>query len=169
MRRLFGFLIFLASLPSAIADGSMPEYNMKAAFLYNFALFTEWPKPIEGQFNLCALGYGPFDVALAEIDDKLIKGARISVQRITSLANVKGCQMLYFGETERNSAHKIVDELGDFPILTVTDADDQAKSGIMIGMRLVDKHLTFEVNNEAVHRAHLTVSSKMLWLARKVY
>jgi len=169
MRRLLAALIFHVALPAATAGEPVPEYDMKAAFLYNYALFTEWPEPVNGQFNLCILGMDPFGATLNAMDGKQIKGARLTILRISTPANAKTCHILYFGESERNNTQRIMTELGNFPVLTITDADNLSKSGIMISMQLMDKHLTFEVNNEAAHRARLTLSSKMLWLARKVY
>lgn len=168
MRRAIIALFLLLSLPLQAAS-PVPEYDMKAAFLYNFAQFTEWPETFSQKFNLCILGVDPFGQALETIEGKQIRGAKLNVMHIASANSASACHMLYFGENERTNIQKILSQLEGMPILTISDSDDLAKFGVMISLRIQDKRLTFEVNNEAARRARLILSSKMLWLARKVY
>lgn len=167
-RRLYTSLMAICCmLPATLqAVEPVPEYAMKAAFLYNFALFTEWPGQLGGNLNLCVLGHDPFGSALDAIDGKEIKsGRRLTIRHISNPANAVQCHMLYFGAVEVASIGNLLADLGDVPVLTVTDAGES--SGAMIHMWLENKRLVFGVDQDAALRAHLTFSSKMLRLARR--
>lgn len=145
----------------------MPEYAMKAAYLYNFALFTEWPTTPGEQLNLCLLGRDAFGTAIDSIDGKPVNGMRIEVSRVTAAGNISHCQMLFLGELDGVNPQRLLRDIEGLPMLTVTD--DSALDGVMIRMSIRNKRLTFEINSEAVRRARLTLSSKLLRLASNVY
>lgn len=147
----------------------IPEYDMKAAFLYNFAVFTEWPTALGKNLNLCILGTDSFGSSLEDINGKPVNGARLNIFRISNFRHINTCNMLFFGESERSDAQRIIEEIGDRPILTVTDANGLVEEGIIIGMQLVKNKLIFEVNAESSERTKLVLSSKLLRLARKIY
>lgn len=176
-RRLLPLLILLAgyciALPRQAVADPVPEYAMKAAFLYNFALFTEWPEEVDGSFNLCVLGRDPFGMALESFEGKPLKQARLTILRIATVDNAsiqaKQCHLLYVSEPESALTRKVFIALRNTQVLTVTDTDNLLESGAMIGMRLEGKHLVFDINYTAAQRSRLILSSKMLQLARKVY
>lgn len=144
----------------------VPEYDMKAIFLYNFALFTEWPAESNDRFNLCILGRDPFGASLDAIETKSINGVRINVMRISTLANAKKCHMLFFTESEFINSDKLFQSLRDTPVLTITDNENI--SSAIIRLRLDNNHLSFDINNEIAQRNHLVISSKLLRLAHAV-
>ena len=152
---------------SAPAD-PMPEYSMKAAFLYNFALFTEWPQLPEDSLNLCVLGKDPLGTALDAVEGKQINGLRLTVSRI-KIGSVRNCQILFLGEAEGVNIRRLLVDLEEVPVLTVTDNESLLQAGVMIGLTVENKRLTFDINAEAAQRAHLSISSKLLRLARNVY
>lgn len=137
---------------------------MKATYLYNFAVFTEWPTVTGDTFNLCVLGQDNFGQALNKIEGKNINGRRLSVFRLSTLHNVKSCHMLFVSEHDAPRMPRILEELGDAPVLTVTDTPVQ--SGTMIAISLDGRRLTFDVNAEAAKRSRLNISSKLLQLAK---
>lgn len=152
-----------------VAAEPMPEYAMKAAYLYNFALFTEWPALPDDQLNLCILGKDAFGAALDSIDGKIVNGLRLSVHRISGSSRARQCQILFLGTSDRVNFRRLLHDIEDLPVLTVTDNDDLVQAGIMIRMSIENKRLTFEINTEAARRARLAISSKLLRLAKTVY
>lgn len=153
----------------SLAAESMPEYAMKAAYLYNFALFTEWPALPDDQLKLCLLGKDSFGAALDNLDGKPVNGLHLSVNRIASLSDARHCQILFLGETQGVNIRRLLLDIEDAPVLTVTDNEDLLQAGVMIRMSLENKRLTFEINTEAARRARLSISSKLLRLAKNVY
>jgi hypothetical protein len=155
-------------MPCSLAAEPVPEYMMKAALLYNFALFTEWPGRIEGNFNLCILGADPFGPSLDTIDGKPIRGARLTLLRITSPASARQCQVLFLSDAEHINASKLLEDLSDTPILTISDDSRLIEAGVMIGLIMENRRLNFNINTVAARHAHITISSKLLRLAKTV-
>lgn len=157
------------TLSSSASADPIPEYAMKAAYLYNFALFTEWPALPDDNLNLCVLGKDPFGTALDAVEGKPVRGLRLTVNRIGKTGSIEHCQILFLRETEGVNIRRLLADLEEAPVLTVTDNDSLMQAGVMIGMTIENKHLTFDINAEAARRAHLSLSSKLLRLARTVY
>ncbi len=164
-----GILLTCGLLLRPAQADPMPEYAMKAAYLYNFALFTEWPASGDSVLNLCVIGKDPFGPALDSIDGKVINGMRLSVRRQDKSDNLKACQILFVSEAEEANWPKWLKELEEAPVLTVTDDEELLKAGAMIGLSVENRHLTFAINAEAAKRAHLSISSKLLRLAKAVH
>lgn len=152
----------------AAAD-PVPEYAMKAVYLYNFSLFTEWPGPGSGTLNLCVLGEDPFGHALDDLAGKPVNGRRLAVHRLSVLTEARNCEVLYFGEIERFQMRYLKTELSRQPILTVTDAEGLPRDSAMIVMSTEGRRITFQVNAESARRAGLAFSSKLLRFATAVY
>lgn len=149
----------------------VPEYTMKATYLYNFMVFTEWPNtdssvpnaPREG-LNLCVFGQDNFGSALSNLEGKNVNGRRLSVQRLNHLPGIKKCHLLFVTEREAPNMQSIQSSIGDAPVLTVTDSPLASTAAIMLtvdGNRLV-----FDVNVQRVKKQGINLSSKVLQLAR---
>ena len=121
------------------------EYKVKAAFLYNFIQLTEWPKATEETLRLCLVGKNAIDDTIGDID---------------------GCEIHFFAEADQLDIRRILNKLGGSPVLTISDNLDAAKSGVMINMFPDDRRLAFSVNVESAKRAHLTLSSRLVRLAK---
>lgn len=168
MRSGLIILALIFSMPQASLAEPVPENAMKAAYLYNFALFTEWPVHTE-TINICISSGDGLAYAFNGIEGKNIRGMTMNVVRLTGMQNVSGCQILYLGEADRSRIQDFLGRIGNAPVLTVTDVDGLLEQGIMIGMFENNRRLAVEVNLEASKRAGLVISSKLLRLARRVY
>lgn len=166
VRHLLALLMFTLGQSGQAAE-PVPENLMKATYLYNFAVFTEWPAHTGDTFNLCVLGQDTYGLALDSIEGKKVNGQRILVTRLSNLSAIRSCQLLFVSEQQMPNMKHILDTLNNAPVLTVTDTATSSQSGAMIALSLEDRHLTFEVNLEQVRRSQLTISSKMLQLAKK--
>lgn len=152
-------------------DSSAPsEYAVKAAFLYNFALYTDWPSLPDEAFEFCVLGKDPFGTHLDRIGRKKLQGKAIHIRRLGANQEVKNCHLLFVPAAEKDIYLRMAAALSQQAILTVTDAQqmDEKLSIIMISLVPEGERYTFDINQGAAKIAGLTFSSKLLHLARNV-
>lgn len=167
----------LAALPpGARAQGVAPagappaaaEAVLRAAFLYNFALYTEWPAPAPESVTLCVLGQDSLGPALDALAGKQIAGKPVLVRRLSAVAQARGCQLLFIAASEHEAMAAIARALQPLPVLTVAEAGNYPAGLPMIVLTPEDKHLAFEVNLTKAKAASLQLSFKLLRLARAV-
>lgn len=164
-------LLCVAFAVDAVAQ--IGEYQVKAAFLYNFAKFVEWPassfpKPSD-PIVICILGQNPFDDSLSEaIRGKLWEGRAFTILQIAELPPKSRCQILFVNSSERQRFRSMAASLKGSGILTVGDTPGFLDDGGIINFKLEDGKIRFDINVEAAGQAHLTVSSKLLNLAQTV-
>ena len=162
---LLGMLFF-----AAVARGAeLPEYRLKAAFLYNFAVYTEWPAEVGSKLNLCVLGQDPFGGELQQLNGKVIGARSIAVQPTTTRQTIASCQLLYISPSAIGELPQVLGALNGLSVLVVTDSPGAARAGSAINMAVQNSRVLFEVNLKAVQGARLTLSSKLLRLAREIY
>lgn len=151
---------------------SSPEYLVKAAFVYNFARFVEWPsersQEPDGPFTLSVLGKDPFGASLESIRGKRVKGRDMEIRRVDGIENLQRCHILFISGSEKENLSRILMKVSDWPVLTVSDMDGFAHRGGMINFRTVEKKIRFEINLNAAERTGLKISSKLLKLAKIV-
>ena len=163
----------LTGSPVYGADQAAPsEYAVKAAFIFNFAKFTEWPAAASGaphgQIVLCAFAGEAYRAALAAIDGKAVQGRTIRVRRGVRPDEIKSCHMMFIAESEERRIPELLRVVKGSPVLTIGDANGFAEAGGMIGLINADNRVQFEINNEAAQRAKLKIGSQLLRLARLV-
>ena len=154
--------------PAARAD-DLPEYRLKAAFLYNFALFTEWPAEVGSTLNLCIHGSDPFGRELDALQGKAVAARSIAVLRKGVSEPLKSCHIVFIASSAIASLPRVLDELRDTPALTVADTPGAARQGVALNMAVVQNRIAFEANLQAARAAHLGLSSKLLRLATEVH
>ncbi len=165
---LFPIILLLPTGIFAQSSGSA-EYQVKAAFIYNFAKFVEWPdESHDNVLVLCVLGEGSFRDTLNTIKGKVIRGKRLQVKRVKSIQDLKDCNILFITSSEKyNISHHIYD-LDGLSILTVGDTEGFAEQGVIINLYIENNKVRFKVNIEAARRANLKLSSRLLKLAKIV-
>lgn len=166
--------VFATSLMLGLASATMraqtaSEPALKAAFLYNFARFAEWPADAAaGPLTICVIG----DAAIADALDGTVKGRTID-NREVAVSRVKpeglrACHVLYVAGVDPIRAQQIVDELKSAPVLTVSDGEVFAKNGGIAGVFVEQGKMRFAINVEAAQQARLRISSRLLSLAKIV-
>jgi hypothetical protein len=166
--------LVLAATPSVDSAGRdpLPEYSVKAAFLYHFVEFVEWPQtsPLPpSRVIIGVLGRDPFgDVLDKAILEKMVGGRSLAIRRFTSIETLEPCEILFISSSEMPHLPEILARLKGAPVLTVGEADHFARRGGMIGFFFEDKRVRLEVNRAAAERAGLRLSSKLLAVARLV-
>jgi YfiR/HmsC-like len=166
---LLSLLIGLPLGLRAQTSDAVPEYTMKAAYLYNFALLTTWPASTgvsDSSFKLCLYGPDEFGPALDQLTGKDVNGQKVQVSRIERPEDARQCQLIFISEPNTNRIMRLVSALGDKPVLTV--ADDNLNRHAMISLTPENKRLTFAINANATKAANLQLSSKLLRLAAHV-
>lgn len=150
------------------------EYDLKAVLILNFTQFVDWPAGAfatgDSPFVIGVLGRDPFGKALEGVVEGERAGSRpIVVRRFRSVEDVKGCQMLFINEREKNDLPKILAAVKGRPILTVGDYDGFVLRGGMIRLvKTEDGKVRLRINLDAVKSAGLTVSAKLLRVAEVI-
>ena len=148
------------------------EYEVKAAFLYNFGKFVEWPEDSFGDakspFIICALGEYPRSGALDTIDGKNINGRKVLIKRIESIEDGEKCHILFVSASEKQNLSQIFRTVKHWSVLTVGDIKGFAGAGGMINFISTDNRIGFEINVSATEKANLKISSKLLKLGNIV-
>ena len=156
-----------------VSSVGLPEYSVKAAFVYNFARFTEWPDTAFHDANsplrLCVLGQDPFDGALGLIAGKTIGNRELLISYPIWADDAQGCHILFISESVDRHLSDIVAYLSGFPVLTIGDTPDIARSGGIIGLETIENRIRFRVNLDAAQRSGLRLSSRILDLATSVH
>lgn len=172
LRRLSLVALLCVTFGDNIA-GQIDEYQVKAAFLFNFAKFVEWPaksfsKPSD-PIVICILGQNPFDHHLsAAIQGKVWEGRAFAVQLVVNLPPKSRCQILFVNSSERQRFRSLAASLKGSGILTVGETPGFVDDGGIINLKLEDGKIRFEINVDAAEQAELSVSSKLLSLAQIV-
>ena len=183
MLRRLGILIIALSVSLSWAPGALAqdrdssnssEYLIKAGFIFNFAKFVDWPPTTFAQPDspivIGILGTDPFGAIIDQIvQDKKIGGRGFVVKRMkwgTDLKDLKECKILFVGASERVHIDELVQIVKGLPILTVGETPGFAEHGGVIRLVLEDNRVRFEVNVDAARQAGLTISSRLLTLAR---
>ena len=157
-----------AGVPGTGSEG-LSEYQVKAAFLLNFARFVEWPPSRNGTNQPLAIGIfgrNPFGDALDQVvNGKTINGRSLVIRRVSDPAGLQSCNLVFFPASETCRFREAAATLANVSVLTVGESDDFAALGGMINFLVKDGRVLFEVNPAAVSRARLKISSKVLQLA----
>jgi uncharacterized protein DUF4154 len=147
------------------------ENDVRAAFLYNFTRFVEWPAPLQPDepFRLCALADTAFLAAL----DRTIAGESVGGRPLVraearSVDEARHCAILYVARGYKEQAAPLLAAVRDLPVLTVGEGPTFVKQGGAIGFLLENNRVRFDISQRAVQRSGLKASSKLLRVARNV-
>jgi hypothetical protein len=161
----------LACLLSLVAPAhaqEVSEYRLKAAFLYNFAVFTEWPPDTGGSLRLCVYGTDPFGEEIDGLEGKLVGDRLLTVQRTPKGGSLEGCQIVFIAASAISELSRVLDGLRGSDVLTVADSPGALRLGVALNMSVVQSRVAFEANLTAARAAGLNLSSKLLRLATTV-
>jgi YfiR/HmsC-like len=167
-------VVFAGILPALCAPAQvLDEYQVKAAFLYNFAKFVEWPadafKTARDPILVCVLGHNPFGNALEDdIRGKSIEGRTFAYRHVSDAESASACQILFVGWEESKHFHALLENLKPMGILTVGETQGFATGGGVINFKLDGGRVRFEINLGAAEHEQLHISAKLLSLAQIV-
>ncbi len=153
-------------------DVQPSEYQVKAAFIFNFAKFIEWPPKVFAAPDtpLCVgvLGDNPFGQNLAEfLRDKTLNNRPLAVKECRSIDEAKACQVLFVSASESKRMPEILRGLGASKVLTISETERFIKDGGMINFFREGNRIRFEISDQAARNVGLKIASKLLELGRK--
>lgn len=157
----------------ASAQNRMPEYDVKAAYLFNFGKFVRFTPPdANGErqnFDICIVGEDPLGPTLDDLtQNEQLDSKPVRVVRLKTAAEARQCSIAYISAAEGSRVKSDLDVLRGQPVLTVSDADNFLQYGGMIQFVIQAKHVRFAVNLDAVRNARLSLSSELLRVAISV-
>lgn len=167
-------MLFLCCLlaTGARAAPTVSESELKAAYLYNFALFTTWPADKLAEDGsamvFCVIGQDPLAASMGGLQSRKIRDRRIVVKQVVAPEEGRGCHVLYLGAGGFEAMPAMLEAVRDSGTLTVTDTLDPLRREMVINMLVENGRLAFDVNLSSARRAGLILSSKLLNLARSV-
>jgi len=157
--------------PPHAQPGPPPEFEheVKASFVYTVAKFVEWPdRAFErpgAPLVFEVLGEDPLEEALERAArGKTVNGHPVEVLRVADSRELSRCHVLYVGRSEAGHLQGVLDRIRGGTVLTVGELERFAEDGGVMGLRLEQNMIRFEVNVDAAERAHLSISSKILKL-----
>lgn len=142
---------------------------MKAAFIYNFTLFTEWPELPDNTLRICTLRDEQIKGELEKYTIKQPHAAKLIITKVNNSRDIKYCQVVFLSEEDLPQAPAVFSEAKGTSLLIVTDVYDLIDKGAMIAIKIENQRMLFEINLEAVKRSKLHLSSKLLALAKKIH
>jgi hypothetical protein len=162
-------VLLVSAWPTAQAQPqATDEYRLKAAFLYNFALFAEWPAEVGGTLHLCVHGPDPFGPELNRLQGKPVGARQMAVQLRVQGESLDGCQIVFLSSSATPLLPTVLEGLRGRPVLTVADSADAARRGVVLNMNVSNGKIVFEANLLAAKTAGVKLSSKLLRLATEV-
>lgn len=162
-------LAAMTGLPLAMSALAADEYAIKAAYLYNFAKFVEWPPrsfTTDGDpLRICVIGDNPFGDALTSLGGKAVGSHAVAVQVLPAHSEAPGCHIVFINRSQQLRLKTLLTVFSKRPVLTVSDIEDFAQQGGVIGLIEVEQRIHFTINLAAMRRAGLKLSSQLLKLA----
>jgi len=147
------------------------ESQVKAAMLCNFVQFVEWPSDAypssDAPLTIAVLNPNPFGEVLDQLaHGKSVAGHPIVVRHVDSVDDIQGCQAVFVPASRNNDLDAIMHRIEGKPVLSIGETDSFPWAGGILRFYTEDNKLRFEVNAEAASHARLTISSKLMKLAR---
>jgi len=168
--RILMFTLALA-LPVSAGATELEEYKIKSGMLYNFTYFVEWPPESLNKtrtLNVCIAGDNPSNRSFHQLHGKPFKDRTIIVRHIREPGNIAGCNMLFLNRSESHQLSAYLQMAYKRSILTVSDIDNFASQGGIIGFIEQNGKVRFEINLDAAQQAKIRINSRLLNLARIV-
>jgi uncharacterized protein DUF4154 len=166
-------VLLLAPLWATAQSGRSAEIQIKAAFLYKFGDFVQWPPAAlaraDAPFAIGVMGAEELAAALEQVvANRSVQGRPVSVRRLRRGDSLAGLHMLFVGEAESARLGDILPAAKGHALLTVTESENALASGSMINFVGEDRKVRFDVALPAAERVQLRISSRLLAVARKV-
>lgn len=171
---LLSLALALPTRAQSSSSAQASEYLIKAGFIYNFAKLMQWPAPAFPQPNApIVIGIvgtpDPFQGTLDEaLRDKQVNGREFVVKHLKWGDDLKGCNILFVSSSEKAHMDELFQLIRGLPILTIGDTPGFAERGGIINFVLEDDRVRFEIDVQAAKQAGISISSRLLALAKIV-
>lgn len=166
-KAVFLLYFFICSYSGHRQIDKASEYNLKAAFIYNFTKFIEWKTAsADNEFIIGIIGASPINDPLVEvIKTETVDGKKIIIKHFNKAADISDCHILFISRSAGDALEDILAKTAGKGMLIVSEQDGYAKGGTAINFVIVNRKLKFEANVKAINAAGLAASSQLLKLA----
>lgn len=165
-------LILVSSVVARAQQEKVTEYQIKAAFIYNFTKFISWPQKAFASesvpFVVEILGDDPFGPSIEQLRALHVNDRSVDIQYAENDTAIKPCHVLFICASEKNRVNQILQKIKGQPVLTVSDIEGFSTKGGIIEFRVKKEQLRFLINLEAARSAGLRISYQLLSLAKEV-
>jgi hypothetical protein len=175
MARILLLLICLtlcAPMAGAAESGKLSEHEVKAAFLFNFIKYVEWPPtaiPRENTYlTICIVGKSPLNDVIESLAGKTVKNRKLVIKLLSRIEDLGECNILFINASVKSSLPQLFAATAGRSILTVSDSKGFATAGGIIEFVPVKDKIRFEINNRVAQQINLRLSSHLLKLATRV-
>ncbi len=158
--------VILTRAPASAEE--LPEYRLKALFVYNFVLYTDWPEEVGVTLNLCVYGPDPFGAEIDALRNRMAGSRTIAVERKAVGDSLDACQIVFIARVVIDTIPGVLQQLRGRPALTIADSPDASSRGVALNLSVTSDKVTFEANLPAARDAGINLSSKLLRLATRV-
>lgn len=171
MKRIlfYGLLIVLGLGALSKATLAADEATVKAAYIYNFAKFIQWPDEQRPTLRMCVIGTEAVGKTLSGLIGKSVRNMQIAVRHAVTLEDIPQCDLVFVTLGHAPALGRIRQLVAGYPIVVVSEGTDVLPSGAMLALILSNDKVVFEVDLTAARQLGLQISGKLLQLARKVY
>ncbi len=161
--------VLVTQAPVTASAENVSEYTIKAGFIYNFAKFTKWPDESE-DLKICIFGKDPFGNTINSLNGRQSNGRTIKIIRTKKIDEIKNCHIAFLNiiPPERHLFERALKKIKGTNVLTIADAANVTDFGVIIGMRIDNDKIAFDVNHTVAQASNLEISAKLLRLASQV-
>lgn len=156
----------------AIEPGGLSENEVKAAYLYNFAKFVDWPSTAFPRENtpliICIVGTSQLNEVIESLSGKTVRSHRLVIRHFSRIEDLSECHILFINSSVKTPLSQLITSAAARSILTVSDSKGFAAAGGVIEFMPVGGKIRFQINNRAAQLATLQVSSHLLRLATSI-
>ncbi len=159
-------LIAAGGIGTGAQAQSLGEDDVKAAFVLKLVNFVQWPSSGTNDLVIGFIGADATSDALQrQVAGKSVNGRRVVVRRMGLDGDLKACQVIFVGDSERRNTPLVLERVRGTSVLTVGESDGFGQRGGIVNLMLNEGRIRFEVNPHGAERAHLQISSRLLSLA----
>lgn len=156
-------------LPALQGQELSLEYQVKAAFLLNFARYADWPSQADRPLTVCLVGENPIQEEMAaRLRGKEVRGRPVEARVVAREAQLQGCNLLYVPRDSGRAAAALIEAVKDDPVLTVGESKEFLAHGGSILFFLQDGKVRFRIDQRAVERTGIRISSRLMALSREL-
>ena len=166
-KTVFSLSLLLLVAISSNAGSDRPTYEIHSMMIYNFVKYVQWPGYDSSQdFVIGVIGDDDVHKTLLGWYNGKIKGdKKFAVKKFNSAEEVTGCHIIYVGKKQGKAFETINQKIAGYPTLSITNGQGLGAKGSAINFRVVNNKLAFELNQKAVQKANLKVSSQLAAMA----
>lgn len=160
--------VFCSASPAWAENPLLNESQIKAAYVFNVARYVSWPQSGSDPFVIGVLGRGTLDSPWQGLKGKTVHGRTLEIRKSDDLEDLLNCQIIFITASKRKNLARILLQLQDYPVLTISDVDGFSQSGGMVHLIREEDRIRFKINLAAAQRSGLKISSQLLKLAKGV-